>query len=83
MPTPPEEAGQGHPDLRPQHGVVLAYLDPEGSRATELARRSGQHKQVVGNVLDELEDLGCVERRPDPSDRRAKLVVPTARAWTR
>jgi DNA-binding MarR family transcriptional regulator len=72
-------ARQGHPDLRPQHGAVLAYLDPEGSRATELARRSGQHKQVVGKVLDELEALGYVERRPDPSDRRAKLVVPTAR----
>lgn len=70
-------AAQGHPDLRPQHGAVLAYLDEEGSRATELARRSGQHKQVVGKLLDELEALGYVERRPDPTDRRAKLIVPT------
>ncbi|TDC13196.1 MarR family transcriptional regulator [Streptomyces sp. 8K308] len=72
-------AEQGHPNLRPPHGAVLAYLDTEGSRATELARRSGQHKQVVGKVVDELEALGYVERRPDPADRRAKLVVPTAR----
>ncbi|WP_419703339.1 MarR family winged helix-turn-helix transcriptional regulator [Promicromonospora sp. NFX87] len=72
-------AEQGHPDLRPQHGAVLAYLDPEGSRATDLAQRSGQHKQVVGKVVDELEALGYVERRPDPADRRAKLVVPTER----
>jgi DNA-binding MarR family transcriptional regulator len=72
-------AREGHPDLRPLHGVVLAYLDAEGSRATDLARRSGNHKQVVGKVLDELEALGYVERRPDPADRRAKLVVPTAR----
>jgi DNA-binding MarR family transcriptional regulator len=72
-------ARQGHPDLRPQQGAVLAYLDPEGSRATDLARQSGQHKQVVGKLIDELEALGYVERRPDPSDRRAKLVVPTAR----
>jgi DNA-binding MarR family transcriptional regulator len=70
-------ADQGHPRLRPQHGAVLAYLDAEGSRATELARASGQHKQVVGKVIDELEALGYVERRPDPDDRRAKLVVPT------
>ena len=70
---------QGHPDLRPQHGAVLAYLDEDGSRATDLARNSGQHKQVVGKILDELEALGYVERRPDPSDRRAKLVVPTAK----
>jgi DNA-binding MarR family transcriptional regulator len=72
-------ADQGHPHLRPQHGAVLAYLDAEGSRATDLARRSGQHKQVVGKLLDELEALGYVERRPDPSDRRAKLIVPTER----
>ncbi|GAB3960381.1 MarR family winged helix-turn-helix transcriptional regulator [Actinoallomurus acanthiterrae] len=72
-------ARHGHPDLRPQHGAVLAYLDPEGSRATDLARRSGQHKQVVGKVIDELEALGYVERRPDPADRRAKLIVPTPR----
>ncbi|MQY09831.1 MarR family winged helix-turn-helix transcriptional regulator [Actinomadura macrotermitis] len=72
-------AEQGHADLRAQHGAVLAYLDEEGSRATDLARRSGQHKQVVGKLLDELEALGYVERRPDPADRRAKLIVPTAR----
>jgi DNA-binding MarR family transcriptional regulator len=70
-------AQQGHPNLRPQHGAVLAYLDAEGSRATDLARRSGQHKQVVGKLLDELEALGYVERRSDPADRRAKLIVPT------
>jgi DNA-binding MarR family transcriptional regulator len=70
-------ARQGHPNLRPQHGAVLAYLDAEGSRATDLARHSGQHKQVVGKLLDELETLGYIERRPDPSDRRAKLIVPT------
>jgi DNA-binding MarR family transcriptional regulator len=29
--------------------------------------------------VDELEQLGYVERRPDPADRRAKLVVPTKR----
>ncbi|WP_328467449.1 MarR family transcriptional regulator [Actinoplanes sp. NBC_00393] len=72
-------AREGHPDLRPQHGAVLAYLDAEGSRATDLSRFSGLHKQVVGKLIDELETLGYVERRPDPTDRRAKLIVPTER----
>ncbi|MFE0633341.1 MarR family winged helix-turn-helix transcriptional regulator [Streptomyces sp. NPDC058864] len=71
-------AEQGHPELRPQHGTVLGYIDEEGSRATELSRLSGTHKQVIGNLIDELEALDYVERRPDPSDRRAKLIVPTA-----
>jgi DNA-binding MarR family transcriptional regulator len=72
-------AEQGHPDLRPRHGAVLAYLDEEGSRATDLSLQSGQHKQVIGTLIDELVDLGYVERRPDPADRRAKLIVPTER----
>ncbi len=71
-------AEQGHPRLRPRHGAVLGHLDEEGTRATELSRLSGTHKQVIGNLIDELEELGYVERRPDPQDRRAKLIVPTA-----
>jgi DNA-binding MarR family transcriptional regulator len=69
----------GYPDLRPRHGIVIAYLDERGSRATELAALSGRHKQLVGRVVDELEALGYVMRSPDPADRRAKLVVPTPR----
>lgn len=69
----------GHPALRPRHGAVLAYLDAEGSRATDLAAQSGQHKQVIGTLVDELVAMGYVERRPDPADRRAKLIVPTER----
>jgi DNA-binding MarR family transcriptional regulator len=70
-------AEQGHPSLRPRHGAVLAYLDAEGSRATDLAKQSGQHKQVIGTLVDELVELGYVQRQPDPRDRRAKLIVPT------
>lgn len=72
-----ELAEQGHPGLRPRYGAVLAYLDEEGSRATDLAARSGQHKQVIGTLVDELVELGYVERQRDPADRRAKLIVPT------
>lgn len=71
-------AERGHPHVRPRHGAVLAYLDRDGIRATELSQRSGQHKQIVGTIVDELVDLGYVSREPDPRDRRAKLVVPTA-----
>ena len=72
-------AEAGYDDLHPRHGAVLAYLDEDGIRATDLARLSGRHKQIVGRTIDELEELGYVERRPDPQDRRAKLVFPTAR----
>jgi DNA-binding MarR family transcriptional regulator len=70
-------ADAGHDRLRPRHGAVMAYLDRDGTRASELSERSGAHKQVIGTLVDELETLGYVARRPDPADRRAKLVVPT------
>ncbi len=70
---------QGFDDIVPRHGAVLAYLRPDGVRATDLARLSGQLKQVVGVIVDDLERLDYVVRRPDPADRRAKLVLPTDR----
>ncbi|MEV4213374.1 MarR family winged helix-turn-helix transcriptional regulator [Micromonospora sp. NPDC049662] len=72
-------AEDGFDDVRPRHGAVLAYLDPEGTRPGELARLAGRNKQTMGAILDELERLGYVRRTPDPADRRAKLIVPTER----
>lgn len=70
-------AKNGHPDVRPRHGAVLAYLDEDGTRATDLAHDAGRNKQAMVRLVDELEALGYVERTPDPQDRRAKLVRPT------
>ncbi|WAC94055.1 MarR family winged helix-turn-helix transcriptional regulator [Mycobacterium sp. Aquia_213] len=70
---------EGFDDIVPRHGAVLAFLRPEGVRATDLARQSGHVKQVIGVIIDDLEALGYVVRTPDPLDRRAKLVVPTGR----
>jgi DNA-binding MarR family transcriptional regulator len=72
-------AERGHEQLRPCHAVILVHLDGAGTRLTELARLTGQPKQYVGRLVDELETLGYVRRRPDPTDRRGKLVVVTAR----
>lgn len=70
-------AGDGSSQIGPRHRAILACLDAEGSRAVDVARQSGQHKQVVGTLIDELEQIGFVRREPDPADRRAKLIVPT------
>jgi DNA-binding MarR family transcriptional regulator len=72
-------AAGGHDQIRPCHRALLGYLDGSGARPTELARLLGQPKQYVGRLVDELETLGYVQRRPDRRDRRSKLVVPTER----
>lgn len=72
-------AEHGFADIGPRHGAVLAYLDDDGVRLSDLARLSGRNKQVICTIIDELEGLGYLRRIPDPADRRAKLVVPTRR----
>jgi DNA-binding MarR family transcriptional regulator len=61
-------------DLRPSHGCVFGNIEPDGSRLTELAERAHMTKQSVGEVTSELEARGYVERVPDPSDGRAKII---------
>lgn len=71
--------GAGYPQ-KPKHSAVFAQIDvDEGSRLTELARRANMTPQAMGEVVDELEELGYVVRRPDPRDGRAKLIVLTDR----
>ena len=67
----------GYGDVRPAHYAVFRYLEPQGSRVTELAEAAGVTRQSMGELVDHLERGGYVERRPDPRDRRARIVVPT------
>ncbi len=72
-------AERGHPDVRPPHGNVMQFLDDDGTRVGVLADRAQVTKQSMAELVMHLERLGYVERIPDPSDRRAKLVRATPR----
>jgi DNA-binding MarR family transcriptional regulator len=69
----------GHPAIRQGHGCVFRFIHEGGSRLTDLAESSGLSKQAVGEVVDDLEELGYVERAPDPEDGRAKVIRLTGR----
>jgi len=66
-------------DIRISHGCVFGNIEPDGSRLTELAERARMTKQSVGEVTSDLEQRGYVERVPDPSDGRAKIIRLTER----
>lgn len=69
------------PDQKPSHGSIMEQLDFEdGQRLTDLAEGAGITPQSAGELVDQLEELGYVERRPDPDDRRAKRVFRTSKA---
>src|SRR3954463_325514 len=72
--------GAGYPQ-KPSHSAVFAQLgrQPGGSRLTELAKGANMTPQAMGELVDELEQLGYVRRTPDPGDRRAKLIALTGR----
>jgi DNA-binding MarR family transcriptional regulator len=72
-------ADAGYSDVRASHDCVFRHLTPDGLRLRELAACSNLSPQAIGEHVDELEVLGYVERIPDPSDRRAKLITPTQR----
>ena len=72
-------AERGHPEIRASHGVVFQYLDDAGTRVSVLAERAQMTKQSMAELVAHLERHGYVERVPDASDRRAKLVRATDR----
>jgi DNA-binding MarR family transcriptional regulator len=60
--------------VRGSHESLLAQLDAEGTRITELARRLEISKQAVSQSIAELELMDIVEALPDQADGRARLV---------
>jgi DNA-binding MarR family transcriptional regulator len=72
---------QGYGDVRPSYGsVLLPLFEEDGLRMGELARRARLSKQAMTELVPRLERDGLVERRTDPSDGRASLIVLTARS---
>jgi DNA-binding MarR family transcriptional regulator len=57
---------------------VLHKLHEQGpTRQNVLAADFGLSPHSITDIVDALERLGMAERRPDPTDRRAKLVAIT------
>jgi DNA-binding MarR family transcriptional regulator len=66
---------------RVPHTHVTAYIKADGSRLTDLATAARMTRPAMAELVDDLQRLGIVERRPDPTDRRAKLITLTEQGW--
>jgi DNA-binding MarR family transcriptional regulator len=66
------EAGFG--DATVAQGRVFARIGEHGTRLTDLAEMAQVTKQTAAFLVDRLERAGYVERTPDPTDARARLV---------
>ena len=67
-------ASRGWPSISRSQSQTFAYLAAAEARPAQLAARIGITRQSMHTLLSELEDHELISLRPDPEDRRAKLV---------
>jgi DNA-binding MarR family transcriptional regulator len=67
------------PDLTARQTALMltVYLEPGPHTVRAMAQRLGVGKPAIVRAIDTLQDVGLVERRPDPADRRNIFVVGT------
>jgi DNA-binding MarR family transcriptional regulator len=69
----------GFDDIRPAAANVFPFVPAEGITVSGIAEAAGVRKQTMAQAVDQLERTGYVERRPNPTDRRSRLVFLTER----
>jgi DNA-binding MarR family transcriptional regulator len=76
-----EAQAAGFRDVNPRHWAAFQLLHdrPEGARPTEIAAAARVTKQSMAATLDQLVELGYVERVADPTDKRAQVLRATKR----
>ncbi|MBO1756874.1 MarR family winged helix-turn-helix transcriptional regulator [Allobranchiibius sp. CTAmp26] len=72
-------AAAGFPDVRPVHGFAFVRLSEAPATTAQLAQHLGITKQATSEIAQYLVDRGYLTRVPDPTDRRARLLVLTDR----
>lgn len=71
----------GFTDQRLVYDKVFPFIPPEGIRLTDLADRASMTKQAMSELVADLVVMGYLQRIPDPTDGRAKLIEFTDRGW--
>lgn len=63
--------------------ILRALYERDGQHASELSQAVGRAATSFTPNLDKLENKGLIERRPDPSDRRAVGIYLTTEGQAR
>ena len=68
--------------LTPNQFTVLRWLEEEegGLRQATICTRMASDPNTIAALVERMEADGTVKRRVDPTDRRARLITPTAKA---
>jgi DNA-binding MarR family transcriptional regulator len=68
-----------HPGVTSAMIALFRFAGVDQRRPSEIAVTARLSKQATNDLLRELERLGYVERHPDPTDGRARIVKLTPR----
>jgi DNA-binding MarR family transcriptional regulator len=69
-------AAKYHPDLQPVgYGILRFIFETEPVRSQDIAASLDMDKGAVSRQVSALRQLGLVDTRIDPDDRRATLLV--------
>ncbi|WP_151734576.1 MarR family winged helix-turn-helix transcriptional regulator [Paenibacillus tengchongensis] len=63
-----------------QHSFLKLILSRPGITQDRMTEEMKFDKATTARSVKHLEQLGFIERRPDPGDRRSSLLYPTAKA---
>jgi DNA-binding MarR family transcriptional regulator len=67
----------GYPWFHDARSDVIPNLNRSGTRQALLVARMGLSKQAVQQLVDQLVEDGVLERKPDPDDKRGKIIIYT------
>ena len=76
--APRAEAGYG--DIRDPHMQIFGNVRVGGIRLTELADRAQLSLAATSELVNDLEEMGYLVRRPDPAGHR---VADIERRWSK
>ncbi len=71
---------QGIPIMVEQWAIMRELFTKNELTQQELAHKTRKDKTTLVRLVDTLEKNGWVERKPDPKDRRKKLISYTSKA---
>lgn len=89
IPMPPigprglNDPGFRKPPLSREHLLVIIGENPDGIRQKDIVEKAGIGQSSVSELINKLEDDGYVERKVDPSDKRATLLFLTEKGQAR
>jgi len=70
---------KGWPPVTRSQSVIFVHLSQGRNRTVDIAKHMGVSKQAINRSVNELVAIGLLKLSTDPTDKRAKIVTPSAK----